>query len=247
MEKPNGVILWQGISKLDGKTPIVCIATGLNNKSDNGKTGEMIQTWILNANVEPHVAVKTGEDASVCGGCVHRINPETGVRTCYVNLGQAPLGIYRAFKRGIYPDWSGYSAEIFRDRAVRFGAYGDPAAVPYPVWFDITQVASMWTGYTHQWRSPKFQAFRYLCQASCETYDDVNKANEKDWGTFQVVPIGGTRNPTTMSCPASTEMGKITTCVECGACNGKNGINVTILAHGATAKRYTASRVLSVL
>ena len=247
MTKPNGVILWKGISQIDGKTPIVCIATGLNNSSANAKTGEMVQTWILNDNVEPHVAVKTGEDASVCGGCVHRVNKDTGVRTCYVNLGQAPLSIFRAYKRGAYPDASAVSSEVFANKAIRFGAYGDPAAVPIGIWSDLEGLASMHTGYTHQWRSEKFAAFSRVCQASCETDADVLKANKMGWGTFQVISATATRNVNAMPCPASTEMGKTKTCAECGVCNGRKGINVTILAHGATAKRYTGGKTLQVI
>ena len=43
---PNGRILWEGVSPFDGQ-PIVCIVTGLSQGSANGKTGTMLQTWIL--------------------------------------------------------------------------------------------------------------------------------------------------------------------------------------------------------
>ena len=62
------MIIYQGPSLIDGK-PIIAIAT-LNSR--NGKTGEMIQTWIMRSDIEPHKAIKTGEDSSVCGDCPHR-------------------------------------------------------------------------------------------------------------------------------------------------------------------------------
>jgi hypothetical protein len=42
---PNGVILWEGASAIDG-APIVVIATGLKRGSRNGKTGAQVQTFI---------------------------------------------------------------------------------------------------------------------------------------------------------------------------------------------------------
>ena len=70
MKKPSGVILYQGPSLLDG-APIVVIATGLENSSNN-KTGNMIQTHILCADMLPVAAIQEGKDSSICGDCVHR-------------------------------------------------------------------------------------------------------------------------------------------------------------------------------
>ena len=42
---PNGRVIYRGPSLLDGKR-IVVVATGFVKKSNNDKTGEMIQTWI---------------------------------------------------------------------------------------------------------------------------------------------------------------------------------------------------------
>jgi len=64
----RGLELWRGASRLDG-APIVAIATGLAAPSSNPKTGPMVQTWILRADVAPHEAQRDGRDASVCGDC----------------------------------------------------------------------------------------------------------------------------------------------------------------------------------
>ena len=48
----NGVILYEGPSLLDGE-PIVAILTGLRSSSCNRKTGAMLQTWIMRADVSP--------------------------------------------------------------------------------------------------------------------------------------------------------------------------------------------------
>lgn len=55
---------------LDG-APIVVIATGFN-KSANKKTGAMIQTWIMRADMDPQQALYAGADSSICGSCPHR-------------------------------------------------------------------------------------------------------------------------------------------------------------------------------
>ena len=95
------MILYEGPSMLDG-APIVAIAT--TGKSANRKTGDMIQTWILRQEWSPVDAVRYGADSSICGSCTHRGAPAEGKpRTCYVNVGQAPQGIWRAWKAGRYP------------------------------------------------------------------------------------------------------------------------------------------------
>lgn len=65
--KEPGVIVYEGPSMLD-KKPIVMIATGWNG-TRNGKTGQMLQTWILRKNISPMDASRRKLDASVCGKC----------------------------------------------------------------------------------------------------------------------------------------------------------------------------------
>ena len=100
MAKPNGFIFYRGASVLDG-APIVGIATlsSSNIKTGPNGRGNMVQTWILRADVNPMHASKNKLDASICGSCPHR---HSLGGACYVNIGQAPLGIYRAFERGNY-------------------------------------------------------------------------------------------------------------------------------------------------
>ena len=107
MTKPNGYILFEGPSAIDGK-PIVVIATGFANKSANGKTGDMIQTWIIREDIKPNDAVKSGDDESICGQCIHRPALKAAIQAkgekhirCYVKVWQAPLVVWKAYKRGI--------------------------------------------------------------------------------------------------------------------------------------------------
>ena len=63
MKKPTGYIIYEGSAVYDGM-PIVMIAT---RETANNKTGDMWQTWIMRSDIEPHTAVKSGDDFSVCG------------------------------------------------------------------------------------------------------------------------------------------------------------------------------------
>lgn len=238
----NGVVLWEGASAIDG-APIVVIATGLGRATRNEKTGDMVQTWVLRRDVAPHVAVKTGEDASVCGDCQHR--PVNG-GSCYVKVFQAPLSVWNAYKRGVYPQVTLLEAsELVADRMVRFGSYGDPAAVPFGVWLALTLKAKGWTGYTHQWRSCD-PAFKRLCMASADSLGDLIEAQAQGWRTFRVrtadeAPLAKRE----FVCPASAEAGHKTACASCRACMGtdaKAKASPVIIAHGATARRFALHR-----
>lgn len=133
--KPNGLVLFEGSSVLDGQ-PIVVIAT-LNSR--NSKTGDMVQTWILRSDINPVEASKTKQDASICGGCPHR---HSLGGACYVNIGQAPLAVWKAYKRGAYPHvLEGDNEKYLKGRFIRLGSYGDPAAVPVSIWKYITGLA----------------------------------------------------------------------------------------------------------
>ena len=225
------MVIYEGPSVLNGK-PIVAIATGLVSPSSNTKTGPMIQTWILDANTEPHHAVKNGEDASVCGDC-----PARG-KWCYVTTFQGPLSIYRTWKRGGYPQ---YAAEAFAGQPVRFGAYGDPAAVPFHIWDTIGFQARMVTGYTHAWKYCD-PLFKHWCMASCDTEEEALQARERGWRTFRVTKSPGDKALSKeVICPASEEAGHKIQCIDCGACNGtstRRKSHIVIMAHGAKTKRF---------
>lgn len=230
-----GYILYEGPSLLDGVTPIVVIANCFNGSS-NPKTGaEMIQTWILHAEESPLDAIAHRTDEAVCGQCPHRGDEAGKDRTCYVNVQFAPQGVWRAYKRGSYPVL--HDLERFRERLVRFGSYGDPAAAPTELWTGIADVASGHTGYTHQWKGCD-QRLRAVLMASCDSSHDREAAKALGWRTFRVVePWNQVRHAGEVVCPASEEAGNKLTCAECLACGGtgrgRRG-DVQILAHGSS-------------
>lgn len=220
----NGAILYQGPSMLDG-APIVAIATGLERTSENAKTGAMIQTWILRADESPLGASRNGHDSSICGGCAMRRDSETGRRRCYVAVHQAPLSVWKAFQAGRYSEL-GPNALV--GRTVRVGSYGDPAAVPFEVWARALEGTARHTGYTHQWRDPRFAQFASILMASADLAMDVRAAERRGFRAFYVEPIAGDPTGTVegaMRCPASRERKTKATCATCGACNGTEGRN----------------------
>jgi hypothetical protein len=233
----NGFILHEDSSR-------VVIATGFNKPSDNRKTGDMIQIWILCKAEDPVTAIRTGLDRLICGNCRHRGHEENGVfgveRTCYVNQGQAPLQIWNSWKAGNYATLR--SLEVFTGRKVRFGAYGDPTHMPLSLALAIAGVASGHTGYTHQWRKPSLQGWKQLLMASVDTVGELVIARSLGWSTFRVTP--DTDHHTVESLCASDRSG--TPCADCLACSGaRGGIQaIHIPVHGKGAVHFMKGGVL---
>ena len=240
----NTVEVWTGASRIEG-SPLVVLATGLRG-SHNLKTGDMVQSYILRGDMDPLQALRTGNDAAMCGGCVHKAKAYDGAtwgqRSCYVRVEQAPLGIYRAWKRGNVPAVSlSELSELTRDRPVRLGTYGDPGSVPLAVWDAFCRYATMWTGYTHQSANRKLRDVLKYCQISADSEGDALAARGAGIGSFRVLAQGESALPFEMVCPASEEAGKVATCATCKACSGLDGANVVINSHGIGSGHHTPS------
>jgi hypothetical protein len=233
----NGVVLYEGPSLIDGQ-PIVVVATGLEKQSVNGKTGALIQTWILRSDISPTDAVNSGDDVSICGDCPHRGTVQDGKnidRACYVTVFQAPLVVWKAYKRGLYPLATGDELAGLR---VRLGAYGDPAAVPFDIWQNALRNVAAVTGYTHQWRTCNSAMARY-CMASCDSALDRELASAMGYRAFRVRRATDPKLAGEVICPASQEAGFKTNCAACVACGGlssKAKADIVIMAHGAASK-----------
>jgi hypothetical protein len=219
MSKPLGYIAYEGPSAIDGQ-PIVVIVTGLTG-SKNAKTGSMVQTFILRQDVHPSVALKTGQDESICGDCEHRpaLARITDKPPCYVQVGKAPAAVWRAYRRGRYLKAPlRVIARALAARVLRIGTYGDPAAAPVRVWQALVVFVAGWTGYTHQWRTLD-RAWQLLVMASADSVADRADAKAAGWRTFRV-SIGVEPAQGEISCPASKEAGARTTCIDCRLCKG---------------------------
>jgi hypothetical protein len=222
-------IIYNGPSLLDGK-PIVVIAT---YSKRNKKTGHVVQTYILRSDINPLEASKTGADVSICGNCPMRGEPTTDPkrkiakkRKCYVNLGQGVLIVYKSFLRGVYQE--GDPRTMGRDRFVRVGTYGDPAAVPSEVWDELLAEADTWTAYTHQkpWRPD-------IAMQSADSHSEAIAHWKAGRRTFRVIADLGDIDKTNEAlCPASKEAGRRVQCTACKLCKGSSlAKSIAIVEH----------------
>lgn len=243
----RGYVFYRGRSLLTDE-PIVGIAI---MHSLNEKTGDVVQTYILvDDGSRPTEALKSGADAAICGDCKHRPLNSGG---CYVVVRQGTTRVWLTYREGGYPDLAAKAAvlaELLRDRTVRCGTYGDPAAIPAAVWRQLLMKARAWVGYTHQWHMTAAQPLRYFMMASVDTPTEKAVANERGWRTFRVRLPDEPLLHREAICPASEEGEHRLTCIQCGVCNGaldgRRG-NVAIIVHGAKGphqpvQRYTRWR-----
>lgn len=267
--KIRGHVVYDGPSALDGRR----ILGILTYKSGNRKNPGMVQLWILFADVSPIEAVRLGLDVSICGTCVHRrtrlvlpkLKPKrrgskprkrrkTHRRTCYVDLGKGPTSVWKAWKRGRYDSARLREvAPFLLGRKLRFGAYGDPAALPYNLLEGLAAAVAtldpqgrtvpQHTGYTHQWREGF--ALQQLLMASAESDADALEARSLGFSAFQVTAGLRPRVSGTADCPASAEKGHKLTCGECMMCHGAPAatagraprlITIRIPSHGPSGK-----------
>lgn len=223
MSKPLGFIAYEGPSLIDG-APIVVIINKIDDGSDNAKTGAIVQSFIIRADVAPTDALKTGEDVSICGQCPHRpiLARETGEAPCYVNVGRSVRAVYDAYKRGRYTKADAATiARALAGKIVRLGTYGDPFAAPVTMWAQVTRYAAGRRGYTHQWARPDFDASAWapLVMASADNVDEAARANLLGMRVFRV-SLGVDVQAGEAMCPASAEAGRRATCAKCTLCSG---------------------------
>ncbi len=245
-KKANGYIIYKGTSLLDPDSEIVVIAQ--IGKSQNAKTGSMIQTQIIRTDIDPLLASKNGSDYAICGNCPHRGDSHNDPtkktaknRSCYVTLMHAPLTTYKQFKKGAYPQLSGHDqiAEIARDRKVRIGTYGDPSAVPSYIWDSLLSLASGHTAYSHQANIIGADFRSDLFMTSADSLDEAKDAWQHNKRTFRVIKnINEVEKDKEVLCPASEEAGKRTNCLKCGLCAGSQikAKSIAIVAHGNGSK-----------
>tara|TARA_B100000676_G_scaffold302841_1_gene352460 strand:+ start:5002 stop:5775 length:774 start_codon:yes stop_codon:yes gene_type:complete len=245
--KPTGYVVYDGPSMIDHERIVVVVLTG---DSRNQKTGKMVQTYILRADMSPLDASKSGADISICGTCPHRGKPtkdptkkQAAGRSCYVTLGHGPMNVWRGLVNGIYPHRTGIldMVGMGSGRKVRLGTYGDPAAVPSYVWTALLTEATGHTGYSHQ-SGVRGADFRPdMVMASADTLAQAEAFWSDDVRTFRVVnDVTDVVAGREILCPASKEAGKRTQCETCGLCAGSSvkAKSIAIVAHGIGAGNF---------
>jgi hypothetical protein len=231
----KGYIVYEGNSVLNND-PIVGIIV---DRSVNTKTGNMHQLYILRSDKDPLDAVKDGSDSAICGSCVHR--RYTG-GACYVNLGHGPKAVYRKYKRGGYGKVSiSDFKSLFGDKKIRFGAYGDPLALPLHILVSLKAVVKNNTSYTHQWKNSiidgSSEMVSKFSMASVDSLSEKIEANEAGFRTFRVISEGGELAKDEIICPNETTG---VNCLKCGLCGGNSvkAKNIAITVHGTLKSRF---------
>ena len=231
-----GAVIYRGPSLLDGQ-PIVVVAVW---GSKNRKTGGMLQTYILRADISPLDANKLGEDFSICGSCNLRGTPtldpdkkQAERRTCYVVLGQGPTQVFKGLQRSLYPDNTtpAQRRAVGKNRMVRIGTYGDGAAVPQRVWDELISQAQGHTAYTHNGGNPN------LYMQSADTLPQAQSAWASGYRTFRVVKsLADIVRTQEILCPSDRGV----QCVDCRLCGGssKQAKSIAIVVHGNGAKHF---------
>ena len=222
-----------GMELFNGGTynPIVVL---LKYDSDNEKTGNMSQIYIIRNDMKPSDALKTGNDDLICGTCKHRNT------TCYVNVGTGVNSIYKSWLNGNYEplDYKIMKYKI-KNNFVRFGAYGDPVYIPIELVDFISKNCKGWTGYSHQWQEPKFDAFKRYFMASADNESEYQKSIDFGWRSYRVSTNENTLNGEIM-CPHDSESDTPIQCVNCRLCDGlgrhKNARNIAVIVHGLQHK-----------
>jgi hypothetical protein len=239
LQKARGVVVWEGPSPVDG-SPLVAVIT---RKTSNRKTGDMAQLWILRADIPPLEAIRTGQDAAICGGCPLRGDGTGKQRACYVVVAQAPTTVWKAYRRGVYPRAAlADAARLLDGCTIRLGAYGDPAMLPYAVVRALVDAARGHTGYTHQWPTLP-PVWAGILMASADSVAERSRARALGWRSFYLLPKGSDPSAKShgMECAATRDRNPLQ-CADCLACGGtrdgaaSRAVDVYIAPHGAGAK-----------
>ena len=102
----NTLCVSDGPSRIDGVRTIVLVS-GCDTPSDNGKTDDMLQAYILRADMPPSEAAAIGADETVCGQCAMRPIIVKAARLrggkdipCYVDKVRGPDGVWQSWNNG---------------------------------------------------------------------------------------------------------------------------------------------------
>jgi len=249
--RPLGVILHRGYTPTGNQPYVVIMPLG---KSSNGKTGKMLQTYIIRSDIHPVEAVQKNADDGICFNCpmrglvadaFKRPHQKPQLRTCYVNVGQGPAQVYKAYQNNRYVTYEPVMHDQFiHGRKVRFGTYGEPVLIPIRLVEHLASLSDGWTGYTHQWSNLGFSPYRRYFMASVHSLAGPwSRAHAKSlgWRTFRT-DNDGTPADGEVTCPASAEAGKRLSCEQCKMCDGEGVrskglqfVDIHINAHGGPA------------
>lgn len=250
MPKPNGFVLWEGVSTYDPSQPIATVVTGLYRATANTKTGDLLQAWVLPSDRYIGEAQECGADRAVCGECplrpAAREDLPSGMRPCYVKKWRGLGPVSRKLLRGEYPHYSpAHHDQALRWRGARLTAFGNSSAAPIESWEPLLSLVDFHTGYEHSWEDPRCDPrYRYLCMASVESEAQAERARALGWRTFRARAPWEAPAKGEVDCPAAkgTATSRPVQCKDCRLCSGMAGADGWApLAHRPEARPPSAS------
>ena len=195
------------------------VITCIIKASSNDKTGDLIQTYLIDKKLMHEETVNFG---SKCLECAM-------LSKCYVNKDK--LSVRNALKR-LESDSKTTSYELVSfdealkhlkkaEKGLRLGTYGDPSILPLSDIEKLVNVSRMHTGYTHFWREIPTKYSRFL-MASTECNADDLFSESLGYRAFRVLlkdKKEHTINDNFIECLNSSHD---KTCLECKLCNGND-------------------------
>jgi hypothetical protein len=175
-----------------------------------------------------------------------------------VDVGKSVANVYKAYKKGCYPNICGENKpefgdvdaylelgsakiqEIFGGRKVRFGAYGEPINIPFPMLNMIADAATAHTGYTHQWKNPGLDSYKKYLMASVDSPAEYKMAKSKGWRTFRV-STDWDLHEDEMICMNSWQDKTCAECLLCGGNTTKIKQDIIIKVHGKLKHKFKPS------
>jgi hypothetical protein len=214
-------------------------------KSENVKTGDMEQLYIMPADEPPHEAIKAGRDTVTCGNCPLIGKAAGGTGECYVVTVQGPREVWEKTHNAPLIDIEPAK------KPIRIGAYGEPVFAPFRLIQRLLANGRRWTGYTHQWREKGTPAkwSRYLMASVDDRLAERHRMTPKQlkadavargYRTFRIIRNTSELDADEIMCPNFT---KGVQCKDCGLCDGSKGANdkrknIAIIVHGQAARNY---------
>tara|TARA_R110000824_G_scaffold233474_1_gene421772 strand:- start:172 stop:654 length:483 start_codon:yes stop_codon:yes gene_type:complete len=134
-------------------------------------------------------------------------------------------------------------------KALRLGAYGDPAFLPLAIVRKLLATRKRWTGYTHQWHKRSKQWSKYIMASidnqmaskqGLTSKELKSKAQAKGYRTFRIIADQAELDADEILCPNYTTGVQ---CADCGLCDGSKGHNdkrksIAIIVHGSSKNQY---------
>lgn len=162
------------------------------------------------------------------GGCyTHKFNQYVGFLSMLRSIKPAELTEFSPEKHAqcLYMSLNTY---------VRFGTYGEPSLLDQNLVSNMADVASSYTGYTHQWKKDWAKPYGSWFMASTHSQFQADVAKQLGYRSFIATDNGQYADVDGVMCPASNEGGFKSNCAACGLCSGMKGKgskDVKILIH----------------